>query len=76
MIEGMNMLDVLWMKYDNMINVELGWYMCDDSIPGTFSICVMHEILEFSCLIMLDYDWCVANPEWSVVDRLPICMNG
>jgi len=22
------------------------------------------------------YDWCKTNPQWFVVDRLPICMNG
>jgi len=30
---------------------------------------------KYSCL-HFDYDWCEANPQWSVVDRLPICMNG
>jgi len=25
-------------------------------------------------LILFDYDWCEANPQWSVVDCLPICM--
>ena len=24
----------------------------------------------------VDYDWCEANPQWSVVDHLPICMSG
>jgi len=28
-----------------------------------------------SCL-PFDYDWCETNSQWSVVDRLPICMNG
>jgi len=29
----------------------------------------------FNPVYIFDYDWCEANPRWSVVDRLPICMD-
>jgi len=32
-------------------------------------------MINYSCLYF-DYDWCEAIPQWFVVDRLPICMNG
>ena len=35
---SMNMLDVLGLKYDNMIVVELRIYTCDSSILGMLSM--------------------------------------
>jgi len=40
-----------------MINVELGWYMCDDGILGMLSMYMCYAwILECLCLFMFDYD--------------------
>jgi len=33
---------------------------------GWLCICVMHEIIECLCFLMLDYDLCEANPQWSL----------
>ena len=49
-----------------------GQFSCDVNILRGICLCVMHEMLMF---VYSNYDWCEANPQWFVVDRLPICMN-
>jgi len=55
-----------------------GQYSCDVNILGGMNMYMCHAWntwISFQ-LFVFDYGWCEANPQWSVVDRLPICMNG
>jgi len=54
-------------------------YTCTNIVDDNLWWCLFmnDEILcLFNPIYLFDYDWCEANPQWAVVDCLPICMNG
>jgi len=54
-----------------------GQYSCDVNILGRMSMYMCYAWDPWMFMIVyVDYDWCEGYPQWSVVDHLPICMNG
>ena len=69
-------VDKWWAYVDDLIR---DWIclLCYVSILGGISIYMCYAWNPWMLMFgYVDYDWCEANPQWSVVDRLPICMNG
>jgi len=68
--------DYLWSM--NHILVENCWWQFGEYWNAPMLVFMNHEISWWLIIHVyaFDYDWCEANPQWSVVDRLPICMNG